>query len=118
MAAEAAVGEIHVIYLVNIKFITTKQSIFRVIRFVYNKRQALQGSPHRHRICEKVFKLKTKKPCSSNRSTALVFLTSKKRVFCHIPGEKHNLRKRSKVLIHRHRVLDLPSVHYPALRFF
>jgi hypothetical protein len=39
------------------------------------------------------------------------------KVHCHIPGVQHNLNKNDRILIHRHRVLDLPSVHYRIIRF-
>jgi small subunit ribosomal protein S12 len=97
---------------------TTNQAIYRTNRFVRNKRLALKRKPQRFRFCKVVRKINPKKPCSARRSVTLViFRKDTTKVHCHIPGVQHNLNKNDEILIHRHRVLDLPSVHYRVLRF-
>jgi len=57
-----------------------------------------------------------KKPCSALRSIARVTLSTKTPVNCHIPGETHNLRKYSTVLIRGARVRDTPGIKYRIIR--
>jgi small subunit ribosomal protein S12 len=79
----------------------------------------LRKKPQRRGTCTKVYKMTPKKPCSARRSVAWVlFIKNYERrgALCHIPGETHNLRIYSRVLVHGHRVKDLPGVKYRVVR--
>lgn len=43
-------------------------------------------------------------------------LSSKKKALAHIPGQGHNLRRHSRVLIHGTGARDLPVVNYTCIR--
>lgn len=81
-----------------------------------NKRLALKSSPQRGGIVYRAYTLTPKKPCSARRAICRVDLTSNMATFAHIPGIGHTLRRHSKILIHGHRVNDLPGVHYRVIR--
>jgi len=66
--------------------------------------------------CLKVFTRTPKKPNSALRKVAKVKLSNKKVVECYIPGEGHNLRIYSNVLIRGGRTQDLPGVKYKCIR--
>jgi small subunit ribosomal protein S12 len=57
-----------------------------------------------------------KKPNSAKRAAAKIFLVNKLEVISHIPGQGHNLRKYSKVLIRGGGARDLPGVYYTCIR--
>ena len=57
-----------------------------------------------------------KKPCSARRAFCRVKLSNKLTVTCHIPGEGHNLKKFSTVLVRGGRTNDMPGVHYKVIR--
>jgi len=57
-----------------------------------------------------------KKPNSAKRAAAKVFLVNKVRVIAHIPGQGHNLRRFSKVLIRGGGARDLPGVYHTCIR--
>jgi small subunit ribosomal protein S12 len=81
-----------------------------------NKTPALFKKPQVKGICVKVFTRTPKKPNSAIRKVAKVKLTTKKTVESYIPGESHNLRQFSAVLIRGGRVQDLPGVKYKCIR--
>jgi small subunit ribosomal protein S12 len=66
--------------------------------------------------CIKIFTRTPKKPNSALRKVAKVRLSNKKVVECYIPGEGHNLRNYSNVLIRGGRTQDLPGVKYKCIR--
>jgi small subunit ribosomal protein S12 len=76
------------------------------------RRKALENCPQKKGTCLKVFKMTPKKPCSAMRSVARVTISTGIAVNCHIPGETHNLRRYSTVLVRGHRVRDLPGIKY------
>lgn len=79
----------------------------------------LKGNPQRRGTCTRVYKMTPKKPCSARRSVAWVLFIKhfeRRGALCHIPGETHNLRMYSRVLIRGHRVKDLPGVKYRVVR--
>lgn len=81
-----------------------------------NKTPALLNNPQIKGICAKVFTRTPKKPNSALRKVAKVKLKSKRIVESYIPGEGHNLRQFSSVLIRGGRVQDLPGVKYKCIR--
>lgn len=79
----------------------------------------LRKKPQRRGICTKVYKMAPKKPCSARRSVAWVLFVNKNEkrgALCHIPGETHNLRMYSRVLVRGGRVKDLPGVRCRIIR--
>lgn len=87
--------------------------------------RVLGSAPQRSGLCQKVYKSTPKKPNSGQRSCAKVLLTHaskkyhkhlKKEIIVYIPGEGHNLKQHSKILIAKGNVADLPGVKYKAIR--
>lgn len=88
----------------------------RKIKIKKNKTPALFKNPQVKGVCSKIFTRTPKKPNSALRKVAKVKLTNKKIVESYIPGEGHNLRTFSSVLIRGGRVQDLPGVKYKCIR--
>ena len=80
------------------------------------KTPALLQNPQIKGICVKVYTRTPKKPNSAIRKVTKVKLSTKKTVEVYIPGEGHNLRQYSVVLIRGGRVPDLPGVKYKCVR--
>jgi len=80
------------------------------------KRLSLGCCPQKRGTCVKVHILTPRKPCSARRAITRVKLTNNKVVTCHIPGEGHNLKKFSSVLVRGGRPNDLPGVKYRVIR--
>ena len=80
------------------------------------KTPAMKKKPQVKGYCAKVYTRTPKKPNSALRKVAKVRLTTGKRVECYIPGEGHNLKQYSMVLIRGGRVPDLPGVKYHIIR--
>ena len=87
-----------------------KKKLFQV------KTPAMKKKPQVKGFCAKVYTRTPKKPNSALRKVAKVRLTTGKRVECYIPGEGHNLKQYSMVLIRGGRVPDLPGVKYHIIR--
>ena len=81
-----------------------------------SKSRALDACPQRRGVCVRVYTTTPKKPNSAMRKVARVRLTNQKEVNAYIPGEGHNLREHSIVLVRGGRVKDLPGVRYHILR--
>jgi small subunit ribosomal protein S12 len=81
-----------------------------------NKTPAMKKKPQVKGYCAKVYTRTPKKPNSALRKVAKVRLTTGKRVECYIPGEGHNLKQYSMVLIRGGRIPDLPGVKYHIIR--
>jgi small subunit ribosomal protein S12 len=81
-----------------------------------NKRKALKECPQKKGTCIRVHKISPKKPNSANRPYARVILSTYQPINCHIPGETHNLRKFSPVLIRGGRVPDIPGIKFRIIR--
>ena len=88
----------------------------RVKRQIKNKKLALGGCPQKRGTCLKVHIMTPKKPCSARRAFTRVKLSNKNMVTCHIPGEGHNLKKFSSVIVRGGRPNDLPAVKYKVIR--
>jgi small subunit ribosomal protein S12 len=97
----------------------TKKKLRKKRRYTYSRAPILKKKPQRKGVCTKVYKMAPKKPCSARRSVAwVIFVTKKirKGTLCHIPGETHNLRIYSRVLVRGGRVKDLPGVRCRIIR--
>jgi len=97
----------------------TKKKLRNKRRLTYSRAPILKKNPQRRGVCTKVYKMAPKKPCSARRSVAWVLFinkTEKKGTLCHIPGETHNLRMYSRVLVRGGRVKDLPGVRCRIVR--
>nr|YP_009370845.1 ribosomal protein S12 [Pharyngomonas kirbyi]ARO48011.1 ribosomal protein S12 [Pharyngomonas kirbyi] len=77
---------------------------------------ALEKSPQKKGIVNKVVERKPKKPNSAKRKVAKVKLSSGRSINVHIPGEGHNLQPHSIVLVRGGRANDLPGVKYRIIR--
>ena len=80
------------------------------------KTPALNKCPQKKGICTKLVLRTPKKPNSALRKLAKLRLTNKKLVYAYIPGEGHNLKEYSTVIIRGGRVKDLPGVKYHIVR--
>jgi small subunit ribosomal protein S12 len=80
------------------------------------KTPALNKCPQKKGICTKLVLRTPKKPNSALRKLAKLRLTNKKLIYAYIPGEGHNLKEYSTVLIRGGRVKDLPGVKYHIIR--
>ena len=88
----------------------------RVKPKVRNKVPALEASPQKRGVCTRVYTTTPKKPNSALRKVARVRLSNGFEVTSYIPGEGHNLKEYSNVLIRGGRVKDLPGVKYHLIR--
>jgi small subunit ribosomal protein S12 len=80
------------------------------------KLKAFLKSPQKGGTCIKVFVTTPKKPNSALRKVTKVFVTTKKNIIAHIPGEGHTLQKFSTVLCRGCRVRDTPGIKYRVIR--
>ena len=92
------------------KYFCRKRKIFK------SKTPALEKNPQKKGVCLKVFTRTPKKPNSALRKVAKIKLSTGKKLEAYIPGEKHNLREYSVVLMRGGRVADLPGVKYHLIR--
>ena len=94
---------------------TFNQLINRKIRKtkIHKKvKKELQNIPNRRGVCVKVFTQTPRKPNSAIRKVARIKLSNQRLVTAYIPGEGHNLREHSNVLIRGGRIKDLPGIKY------
>lgn len=102
-----------------IKMVTFQQLVqkkSRKARFKKKKKLALNKCPQKRGTCMKVLVQTPRKPCSARRAVTRVRLSNKISIYCHIPGEGHNLKKFSSVLVRGGRPHDLPGVKYKVIR--
>lgn len=81
-----------------------------------NRTPALEKCPQKRGFITKLVIRAPKKPNSALRRLVKLKLSNKKRVYAHVPGEGHNLRTFSTVLIRGGRVKDLPGIKYRLVR--
>lgn len=81
-----------------------------------NQTPALLKNPQRRGVCVKIYNRTPKKPNSALRKVAKIKLCYGRKVESYIPGEGHNLRAYSVVLMRGGRVKDLPGVRYHLIR--
>jgi len=84
----------------------------RISKFHKTVKKELQIKPNRRGVCIKVFTQTPRKPNSAIRKVARVKLSNDKLITAYIPGEGHNLREHSSVLIRGGRIKDLPGIKY------
>lgn len=89
---------------------TRKKKIHKKVK------KELQGIPNRRGVCLKVFTTTPRKPNSAIRKVTRVKLSNNHLITAYIPGEGHNLREHSNVLIRGGRIKDLPGIKYRAVR--
>jgi len=73
-------------------------------------------SPFKRGVCTKVTTITPKKPNSALRKIARVRLTNGIEVTAYIPGQGHNVREHSVVVLRGGRVKDLIGVRYTIVR--
>ena len=88
----------------------------RVPKKKINRTPALQGCPQKKGVCLKMVLRAPKKPNSGLKRLTKVVLTNRKKIYAYIPGEGHNIRTYSTVLLRGGRVKDLPGVKYRLIR--
>jgi small subunit ribosomal protein S12 len=78
----------------------------------------LRGCPQKKAHCLRFTTHTPKKPNSARRRVAKVLIIStKKKIFCYIPGMgSHSLQRHSEVLLRGGRRRDLPGIRYSAIR--
>ena len=81
-----------------------------------NKVPALEKCPQKRGICTKVVLRTPRKPNSAKRRLVKVWLSNRKHVYAHIPGEGNNLQEFSNVLLQGGSVNDLPGIKYRVIR--
>ncbi len=82
----------------------------------YSQLKALKKGPFKKGVVSKVRIVKPKKPNSSQRKIARVRVSASRQISAYIPGQGHNLREYSVVLIRGGRANDLPGVRYTLIR--
>lgn len=92
------------------------KNFVREKKFKYCKTPALEKNPQIKGVCLKVFTKTPKKPNSAIRKVIKLKLSNKRKIEVYVPGEGHNLRQYSVVLIRGGRVPDLPGIKYKAIR--
>ena len=99
---------------------TVSQLVRNCIRKVKRRRYRIPllfPNCMRRGVCKKVTLRTPRKPNSALRKVAQVELRGKRRrLLCYIPGEKHNLRVYSMVLVRGGRTKDLPGAHCKLVR--
>lgn len=91
--------------------------VSRIHRPVKKFKPALSKCPQKKGYCLKVVFRSPKKPNSARRKTTRVLVLSNKyRVYCGIIGFEDNLQKWSNVLIRGGRRRDIPGVRYVTIR--
>ena len=81
-----------------------------------NKTPALEKCPQKRGFCTKLVIRTPKKPNSALRKIVKLKLSNQKLIYAYIPGEGHNLKEYSTVLIRGGRVKDLPGIKYHLIR--
>jgi small subunit ribosomal protein S12 len=78
--------------------------------------KALAGAPQRTGVAIKVYTTSPKKPNSAVRKVAKVKLCTGRKVIVGIPGQGHNVRVNTPVVIRGGRLNDVPGVRYKIIR--
>ena len=94
----------------------TKPNSNRKRKLKKDQTKALAGAPHRFGIVIKAYTTTPKKPNSAIRKVAKIKLSTGRRVIVGIPGQGHNLRVNTPVMIRGGRLNDVPGVRYKVIR--
>lgn len=85
-------------------------------KFRTQKKSALQKNPFKKGVILKLVIRTPKKPNSAMRKVAYVRLSTRRKIYATIPGEKHNLQEHSVVLVRGGRAKDVPGLKYKLVR--
>jgi len=88
----------------------------RVRKHHKDQTKALAGAPHRFGVAIKVYTTSPKKPNSAVRKVAKVKLSTGRKVIVGIPGQGHNVKVNTPVMIRGGRLNDVPGVRYKIMR--
>jgi small subunit ribosomal protein S12 len=102
--------------MITINQVVRRTSIKRKKKAHYRKSPSLDCCPQKRGVCIKVRSMKPKKPNSAIRKIARVRLSNRITITAYIPGQGHNLREYSVVMVRGGRVKDLPGVRYHLVR--
>lgn len=80
------------------------------------KSAALLGSPQAGGSVYRLRIVTPKKPNSARRPAIKAYLNNNKHAVCHIPGQGHNLKRHSKILVSGVGARDLPGVRHSCIR--
>lgn len=72
--------------------------------------------PQSSGVVEKAIIINPKKPNSASRRCLIVRLPNGKRVIAYVPGEGHNIKEFTKILVRRRNRRDLSGVNYDVIR--
>ena len=72
--------------------------------------------PQRKAVCVRIYVMTPRKPNSAKRKVAKVRFKDNSRTIAYIPGENHNLKEYSLVLVRGGGVKDLPGIKYKLVR--
>lgn len=89
---------------------------YRKIKIKKDQTKALAGAPHRFGVAIKVYTTSPKKPNSAVRKVAKIRLSTGRKVIVGIPGQGHNVKVNTPVMIRGGRVNDVPGVRYKIIR--
>ena len=89
---------------------TTPRQLFRGTRKLKTTTKILNNSPQKKAHVQRIYTANPKKPNSARRAVVRVKLAdgSEKTIF--VPGEKHNLKEFSEVLVEGRGAKDLPGI--------
>jgi ribosomal protein S12, bacterial/organelle len=86
-------------------------------KFKKNRKPDLKKCPQKKGHVLKIVIKTPKKPNSARRKTMRVLLTStRKRVYCYIPGIGHSLQQHKTILVRGGRRRDIPGMKYTGIR--
>jgi small subunit ribosomal protein S12 len=88
----------------------------RKVKKKKDQTKALAGAPHRFGVALKVYTTSPKKPNSAIRKVAKVRLSTGRKVIVGIPGQGHNVKINTPVMIRGGRLNDVPGVRYKIMR--
>jgi len=94
----------------------SKYKTQRKTKIKKDQTKALAGAPHRFGVAIKVYTTNPKKPNSAVRKVAKIRLSTGRKVIVGIPGQGHNVRLNTPVMIRGGRVNDVPGVRYKIIR--
>ena len=89
---------------------------YRKTKIKKDQTKALAGAPHRFGVAIKVYTTSPKKPNSAVRKVAKIRLSTGRKVIVGIPGQGHNVKVNTPVMIRGGRVNDVPGVRYKIIR--
>jgi len=81
-----------------------------------DRTKALENAPQKRGVAIKVYTTSPKKPNSAVRKVAKVKLCTGRKVIVGIPGQGHNVKVNTPVMIRGGRMNDVPGVKYKIIR--